>query len=207
MSFRNLDYLYEHLPARCRRDDADLFLKRFLSFFGGELDDFDQKLDDFYQLINPTTATEDFTDWWLWSLFGWSYFPVWFTLPRKRAFYAQIARLYARRGTKPGIEELLAAFGITARVTTEPRFWGEEDATWGAGGWMINGPLGFVVEIYPVAAALNEDVSVWGETESTWGEDFWATPAATLGRVDVDALLRFEQPLAQVIMIEEKSFQ
>ena len=62
MSFSNLEYLYEHLPARFRRDDDDLFLKRFLSFFGEQLDKFDGDLDHLYQSIAPATASEEFID-------------------------------------------------------------------------------------------------------------------------------------------------
>ncbi len=35
MSFSNTNYLYTHLPARFRREDKDLFLKRYLQWFGG----------------------------------------------------------------------------------------------------------------------------------------------------------------------------
>lgn len=204
MSFSNLEYLYEHLPARFRRDDDGLFLKRFLSFFGGELDKADQTLDTFHEQLAPATATEEFIDWWLWSLFGWAWFPVWFTLAQKRAFYHDIARHYARRGTKRGIEEFLLAFGVHARVINEPLFWGEW--SWGEDEWFINAPLGIVIQIFPAIGALAEDLSFWGEF--AWGDgDALVTPALVPERVDIDGLIRFQWPLGNIIIVEEKVAQ
>src|SRR5215813_10770390 len=125
MSFSNLDYLYQHLPARVRRDDADLFLKRFLQFFCETLDEWDQTYENFYQEINPQTASEPFVNWWLWALFGWSWFPKWFTLARKRQLYADFAQHLARRGTPKGIEGFLRAFSVYARHYRAPEYWGQ----------------------------------------------------------------------------------
>lgn len=200
MSFNNGDYLYSHLPARYRRDDAGLFLKRFLSPFGEELDGFDKTLDDFHLQIAPETASEEFLDWWLWSLFGWGWFPEWFTLAQKRQFYADIATHYARRGTARGIKEFLAAFGVKARVIVHPQYYGEY--TTGEDDWVVTGPLVIVVQIFPQTAALLEDLSFYGEW--TTGEDVIADPALTITNVDIDALLRFQQPIGHVIIIDEK---
>lgn len=201
-SINNTDYLYGHLPARMRRDDADLFLKRFLSFFGETLDGFDLDLDTFYQRIAPATASSEFIDWWLYSLFGWAWFPTWFTLARRRAFYAAITRHYAQRGTAVGIKEFLAAFGLRVTVETGPQFWGE--ATWGEDLWTITGPLGIVVRLLPEAPALPEDLEFWGE--AFWGEAFAATPGEDIQIADLDELLRFVWPLGNIIMIEDVQF-
>lgn len=197
----NLEYLYNHLPARMRRDDEGLFLKRFLSFFGAELDKFDQTYDALHERVNPDTATEEFINWWLWALFGWGWFPSWFTLARKRQLYRDIARHYARRGTARGIEEFLRAFGVRARVFARPQYWGE--FVWGEDAWTMTGPLGLVVRIYPQQAALPADQTYWGEF--VWGEGALATPSQllTLERSDIERLLRFQQPLGQTIMIDE----
>jgi phage tail-like protein len=203
MPFSNLDYLLEHLPARFRRGGSGLFLRRFLSWFGEEMDAADDKLDSFYQRIEPETASEEFLNWWLWSLFGWGWFPAWFTLERKRAFYAYITRHYARRGTARGIQEFLAAFGIEASVETQPLAWGEW--TWGEDLFSISGPLVIIVRVRPGFGAVPEDLSYWGEY--TWGEDHFAAASEQLQLADIDALLRFVQPMGQMVMIESQTVQ
>src|SRR5260370_27835543 len=97
--FSNLDYLYAHLPARMQRDDDGLFLKRFLSFFGMTLDGFDLALDTFYQKIAPATAPQEYIDWWLYSMFGWAWFPTWFNATHRRAVYAEVTTHYAKPRT------------------------------------------------------------------------------------------------------------
>lgn len=202
MDVNNTDYLYSHLPARMQRDDADLFLKRFLSFFGLTLDGFDEQLDTFYQKIAPETASPEFIDWWLYSLFGWGWFPTWFTLTRRRAFYAAITRHYAQRGTRVGIKEFLAAFGLRVIIETGAPTWGE--ATWGEDIWCVTGPLGIVIRLFPEAPALLEDLEFW--SEATWGEAFGASPGEDIQIGDLDELLRFVWPLGNIIMIEDVQF-
>ena len=194
----NLNYLYDHLPARYRRSDPDLFLKRFLSWFGSELDGVDEKLDSFYLKIKPETAPEEFIEWWLYALFGWSWFPSFFTLEHKRSFYSQIAQIYARRGTAQGIEQFLRCFGIYSKVHNRAVVWGE--SVWGESLWTTSSPLGFVVQIYPSASAVAEDFSFWGDF--TWGQSVISIPTESLQRIDVEALLRFEQPASQEILID-----
>lgn len=202
----NLDYLYDHLPARMRRDDAppigSLFLKRFLSPLGVELDDFDLQLDSFFEKIAPETAPIEFVDWWLYAFFGWGWFPTWFTVARRRTFYAAIAQHYARRGTLYGIQQFLLAFGIRAIVEGGPQFWGE--VAWGEDVWSCTGPLVIIVRLFPETPAVSEDLIFYGE--AAWGDDFGATPAESIQRADVEALLRFQWPLAQHIFIEDLPF-
>jgi len=202
MSLNNTDYLYDHLPARMRRDDDGLFLKRFLSAVGNELDGFDLALDTFYQKIDPATAPPDYIDWWLYALFGWAWFPTWFTITRRRAFFAAITRLYAKRGTAEGIHDFLAIFGLRVIVETRPRFWGRQ--VWGQGGWSVNGPLLIVVRLLPEAPALPASLSFWGS--AVWGRAIGATPGENIQRADLQALLRFVWPLANIIVIEDLQF-
>lgn len=202
MTISNIDYLYDHLPARIRRDDDSMFLKRFLSVFGEELDGFDLQLDTFFEKIDPETAPPEFIDWWLYAFFGWGWFPTWFTLVRRRGFYKSIARHYARRGTLRGIKEFLAEFGIRVIVEGVPRFWGEE--AWGENVWSVTGPLVIIVRLFPDAPAVSEDLIYYGE--AAWGDDFGASPGDSIQRTDVEALLRFEWPLAQHIFIEDLGF-
>ena len=198
--FNNLEYLYSHLPGFYRRGDAErgLLLKRFLAWFGEECDGFDAQVDSLHEKVNPDTAPEEFVDYFLWSLFGWGYFPPWFTLEKKRAFYRDVATHYARRGTARGIEGLLAAFGIHARVYNRPLYWG--GWTWGEAEWTVTEPLGLVVQIFPQTDALPDDLSFWGAF--TWGEGVLATPSETLERADYEGLLRFGQPSGHEIVIE-----
>ncbi|HKO43318.1 MAG TPA: phage tail protein [Pyrinomonadaceae bacterium] len=202
MTLNNLAYLYDHLPARMRRDDAGLFLKRFLSFFGETLDGHDLQLDTFYQKIDPQTAPQQFIDWWLYTFFGWGWFPTWFTDERRRAFYAGIAQHYAQRGTFAGIKNFLSVFGLRVIVEGEPRFYGEE--VYGESVWSVTGPLGFVVRIFPEAPAVSEDLEYFDE--AFFGEAYGNSPGLSIQRADVDELLRFQWPLAQFIFIEDLPF-
>lgn len=198
--FSNLYYLYSHLPAFYRRADAEqaFLLKRFLTWFGDECDGFDAQVDSLFEKVSPATAPEEFVDYFLWSLFGWGYFPGWFTLERRRAFYRDVAVHYARRGTARGIEELLGAFGIRAVVYNRPLFWGE--FAYGEMGWGVTEPLGLAVQIFPQTDALPDDLNYWGA--SPWGEIVLASPAETLEAADYEGLLRFEQPAGHEIVIE-----
>ena len=198
MTISNLEYLYDHLPGRMRRDDDSLFLKRFLSSVGIELDRVDLELDTFYQKINPATAPQEFVDWWLSAFFGWSWFPEWFTLDRRRAFYSAIATRYAERGTLAGIKNFLGAFGLRVIVEGGPRFRGEN--AMGERLWTCPSPLVIIVRLFPQAPAVNEDLCFHGE--ATYGEDFPATPSKSIQLADVDKLLRFVCPLSQHIFIE-----
>jgi phage tail-like protein len=200
MSFSNLEYLYEHLPARFRRDDEGLFLKRFLSTFCAELDACDQLFDTFHAQINPDTAPANFIDFWLWALFGWAWFPEWFTLAQRRSFFRNIATHYARRGTARGVIAFLLEFGIRSRVVTRPTFY--DEWTPDDGGWLIDGPLVVVIQIFPGSAGIAQEQTFYGEW--TLGEDAVAEPGNVPTRPDVDQLLRFQQPLAQHFIIEEK---
>lgn len=202
-SLNNLEFLYEHLPARLRRDDETLFLKRFLTHSGETFDGFDRQLDTFYQKIDPATAPQEFIDWWLFTFFGWGWFPTWFSLERRRAFYASIATHYARRGTVRGIKEFLAAFGLRVIVEGVPRYW-EEEVWGGESGWAISGPLGIVVRLMPEAPAINEELEFW--SEAFWSEAYGASPGENIQRADVDELLRFQWPLANFILIEDLPF-
>lgn len=198
----NLAYLYDNLPGYMRRDDDGLFLKRFLSGVGIELDRVDLQLAGFYQKIDPTTAPQEFVDWWLYAFFGWSWFPEWFTLDRRRAFYSAIATHYAERGTLAGIKNFLGAFGLRCIVEGGPRFRGENAL--GEQLWTCPSPLVIIVRLFPQAPAVNEDLCFYGE--ATYGEDFPATPSKSIQLADVDRILRFVWPLSQHIFIEGLPF-
>jgi len=197
MPFSNLEYLYQHLPARFRRDDVDEFLKRFLTFVGETLDDWDSAFGSFHQQIAPATAAEEFIDWWLLALFGWGWFPKWYTLAEKREFYAAIATLYAQRGTRAGIENLLSLFGVHTRAYTSPSFWGL--AFYGLDRWALTEPLVVVTDILFVEDRVNTDTCFWGI--DFWGDVIAVNTDETLTKSEIEKLLLFEQPLSQVMAV------
>lgn len=205
MSFHNLDYLWECLPAHYRQsaEEDGYFLKRFLSVFGAEMDRVDEEHDSFHLKVAPESAPNEFIEYWLWNWWGWGWFPEWFTPAQRREFYAQIAKHYARRGTKRGIEEFLAAFGVRAKVFDRPQYWGR--FVWGADVWTFTAPLVIVVRIYPSAAAVQENLTFWGQF--VWGSSHSATPSLVPERADVRELLRFQKPVGQQLIIEEKVAQ
>jgi phage tail-like protein len=198
MSFSNQDYFYSHLPSRYRREDKELFLKRFWQFFGATLDEWDADYIEFYSQINPFTADEVFVDWWLQVLFEWSWFPAKFTLPAKRNLYANMARHFARRGTPRGIELWLNDFGAIARVFTRETFW--DDSFFGEGGWEVAQPLVVLVEIIALKDWGNYDLGAWDD--SFWEDStVFGAPEIRLTDVEIETLLRFVQPHGQEIFV------
>jgi phage tail-like protein len=217
MSFNNQQYLYEHLPARFRREDKELFLKRFLQFTGETLDKWDATFDAFFENIESGSADEIWIDFWLQQLFGWSWYPWWFTIAEKRRLYGNFARHLARRGTRRGIELWLLDFGIVARVHTRSQPWGE--FVWGDTHFAIDQPLHLIVEILFLQSGQT-DLSVWGEGvwtdyqnpdlygdilyadgEVSAGEGFYSNPKPLLSEADIIRLIRYVQPHSQEIVI------
>lgn len=193
MSF-NLEYLYQHLPARFRRDDKGLLLKRFLQHFGVKLDQYDEVYDTFSERIDPDTATAEWIAFWMLVLFEWSWFPWWFTLADKRRVYGNFARHLARRGTAVGIETFLRDFGIVARVDKRPQTWGE--FVWGETGFSVPQPLYLVVEILRIESPRT-DASFVGE--GVWGESIYTRPRRPFTDADIARLIRYQQVAGQVI--------
>lgn len=196
MSFSNLEYLYNNLPSRYRREDKELFLKRYLQFFGETLNDWDDLFENFFEKINLDSAPEQWIEFWLESLFSWSWFPKWFTVVEKRRLYRNFAGHLARRGTRRGIELWLADFGIIARVHTRMIPWGE--FVWGKTSFAVSEPLHVLVEILFLQSAQS-DLHVWGE--GAWGEFFYAEPSPLYTEREIIELLRFVQPHSQEITI------
>lgn len=196
MSFSNRDYLYSHLPARYRREDKDLFLKRYLQFFGDTLDEWDGKFEAFFENINPETASTEWIVFWLEVLFGWSWFPWWFTITEKRRLYGNFAQHLARRGTRRGIELWLLDFGIIAKVHTRTAPYGE--FVWGESSFAITSPLRLIVEIL-FLQSNTQDVHAIGE--GAWGEAYYAEPRAILTEREIIDLIRYVQPQAQEIIV------
>lgn len=166
MPFSNQDYLYQHLPARVRRDDEDLFLKRCLQFFGTTLDEWDLVYETFYQKIAPETAPEDFINWWLWALFGWSWYPRWF------AGYEQFYQLPFVLGTEGGEElggEDGSVLGGGGALTPKRRLY-RDFAEHLARRGTARGIEGFL-QAFSVLARVYNGPQYWGEF--VWGEGGW----------------------------------
>jgi phage tail-like protein len=196
MSFSNQQYVYDHLPARYRQADKDLFLKRFLQMFGETLDEWDGKFDAFFENIDSDTADGEWISFWLEALFGWSWFPGWFTLANKRTLYSHFAQHLARRGTRRGIELWLLDFGIVARVHTRTPPWGE--FVWGETAFAIAEPLHLIIEILFLQSPA-ADMCFFGE--GAWGESYYVEPAAMFTDKEILDLVRYVQPHAQEITI------
>lgn len=196
MSFKNLEYLYNNLPSRFRRDDKELFLKRFLQVFGETLDGWDDQFDVFFENIRPATAEVKWIEFWLESLFGWSWFPWWFLESDKRRLYGNFARHLGRRGTRRGIELFLRDFGIIARVHTRTIPWGE--FVWGETNFISAEPLHVLVEILGIESR-HRDLHVWGE--SGYGEFYYVEPRALFTLREIIDLIRYVQPHAQEIFV------
>lgn len=194
MSFNNTDYLYDYLPARFRREDTTGLLKRYLQIFGDTLDAWDDKFDSFYESIAPATATAEWIAFWLDALFGWSWFPKWFTLADKRRLYGNFARHLARRGTRRGIELFLKDFGIIARVHLRPVVWGE--FVWGETAFSVSQPLHLIVEILYVKTPATDACYIG---EAVYGESFYTIPVEPVSEKDILNLIRYQQPHAQEI--------
>ncbi len=197
MPFDNLEYLYEHLPSRFRREDKDLFLKRFLQFFGETLNDYDELFDRFADNINPATADEQWIEFWLDALFGWNWFPKWFRLADKRTLYANFARHLARRGTARGIELFLADFRLTVKVHNRPAFYGEW--AWGEHFTAVAEPLLIVIEIISAAPVSAPELTVYGA--AVWGESVYTNYEPLFTQQEVNALLAYQQPQAQEFLL------
>lgn len=198
MSFSNLEYLYNNLPSRFRREDENLFLKRFLQLFGEILDLRDLTFDNFFLNINPQTASEEWVEFWLNALFGWSYFPKGFTLSQKRILYANFAKHLARRGTARGIELFLKDFGVSARVSTKQQFW--EECVFDEDLWNVEQPLIMVVEIF--SGYNHSSYDLGGYDDSIFDESLiFSAPEQIIADVEIETLLRFQQPLGQQFFI------
>ncbi len=195
-AFSNLDYLYQNLPSRFRREDKDLFLKRYWQHFGETLDGYDAAFDSFFGSIDPATADVRWIEFWLENLFGWSWFPTWFTIQEKRRLYSHFGKHLARRGTRRGIELWLLDFGIVARVHTRNLPWGE--FVWGESHFSISEPLHLVVEILFIQSAQT-DICAWGE--GAWGEFYYSEPKPPFTEKELLDLLRFVQPHAQEFIV------
>ena len=195
----NLEYLYNHLPTRFQRSDNDLFLKRFLQFFGETLDQYDLDFEGFFRQINPVTARIEFVVFWLQQLFDWNWFPRWFADADKRRLYGNMAAHHlARRGTAGGIKEWLADFYIESVVHKSPQFY--EETFYGEPLIFVTEPLVIIVEIGKVAPPnYREDMSVYGE--SFYGEAFCSNADPLYTKNEVENLLRHVQPNAQEIVI------
>lgn len=196
MSFSNQEYLYSNLPSRFRRDDEDLFLKRFTQFFGATLDEWDGKFDQFFENIQPDTADVEWIEVWLEVLFGWSWFPWWFAVSDKRRIYRNFARHLARRGTGRGIEMWLRDFGVIARVHTKPAPYGE--FIWGETNYTTAEPLYILIEILGLIS-LPTDLSVWGEM--AYGEIYYSDPRPPFTQREIADLIRYVEPHSQEILI------
>jgi hypothetical protein len=171
-----------------------------MSHFGLTLDEWEELYETFYQKINPDTAPEEWIDLWLYRLFGWSWYPAWYTVKHKRELFRFFAVHLARRGTRFGIEDFLRAFLIYATVWNRPQYWGE--FYFGDGGWTVTAPLGLVVQVSHLGDQVNPEAPASSVGEFFWGEGYFAEQRPMLTRREIEDLIRFQWPTGQQVMID-----
>ncbi|MCB9076724.1 MAG: phage tail protein I [Anaerolineaceae bacterium] len=112
--WRLLSYLPElyHPPQIDKKQEIvfhpDNFLARFLGIFEAILTPIERNIDNFDLYLNPGTAPADFLPW-LKNWFGIIFEPGW-TDAQRRQFLRKASLLYARRGTRWTLSEVLKIF-------------------------------------------------------------------------------------------------
>lgn len=196
MSFSNQQFIYDHLPERFRRNDRDELLKRFLTPVGETMDGWDETFDSFFESIGSTTASSEWVRFWLLVLFGWAWFPWWFSLIDLRRLYGNFGRHLGRRGTRRGIELWLSDFGIIARVHARTRPWSE--FVWGETTFAITEPLHLIVEILFMRSPAFDQCY---QAEGAWGEGYYVEPRELMSDREIIDLIKYVQPHSQEITI------
>lgn len=193
----NTQYALEHLPSWMVAADEGEYLRRlFFAFFGETLNEWDGVVETFHEEITPATASAPFIAYWMASIWGWSWFPSWYLLTDKRRLYGNFGRHIARRGTARGILEFMLDFGVHVRVHVSEQFWGDVIA--GEASWGVTGPLVIVVEVVWIAERVNPVPDTY---EGVWGDAIVQQMAETLTAGEIEALLRFATPAANIVLI------
>jgi phage tail-like protein len=99
----------DHLPEVYRREDAKThFLERWLKLAQGQLDDWEQALEDMPRRFDPLMTPEDELAW----LAQWLAFPLPSGLSATdlRNLFAKIPSFYERRGTPEGLRDLVKLY-------------------------------------------------------------------------------------------------
>lgn len=106
----------QYLPAIYQEDDESrVFLDRFLSIFQTTFDALDQRINDTWKLFDPA-STPDKWYRWLASWLALPINPVW-TNQQRRAALKSAGRVYPKRGTLAGVQELIKEYSdVDARL-------------------------------------------------------------------------------------------
>ncbi len=101
--------LLSYLPAVYQEDEGSRdFLERFLSLFGSFLQGMEEQIDQVYRMFDPEVVTGPFLSW----LAGWlalSFDENWREDQVRRLLMAA-PFLYEKRGTRAGLEEIIAIY-------------------------------------------------------------------------------------------------
>ncbi|MGF7031704.1 phage tail-like protein [Paenibacillus mucilaginosus] len=101
--------LLDDLPAVYQEDEAGRdFLHRYLSLFGTFLDDMEASIDGLASYADPHSAEGEFLEW-LGRWVGITNYSQW-TEEELRQYILKSPELYARRGTRAGLEAVLSLF-------------------------------------------------------------------------------------------------
>jgi hypothetical protein len=126
-----LSTLVESLPPNYRPEEYRDFLERFLLPSAEDLSRVNETFDRLDTFVYPESAPEDWIDWWLTEVMGWSLIPDGYPLARKRRLLADLLGVpgfpykhYKKRYTTVGIKELLREFGVVANVYDRPIYAG-----------------------------------------------------------------------------------
>jgi phage tail-like protein len=122
------DSYLQYLPTVYQEDDESrLFLERFLSIFQTTFDALDDNIDKIWMMFDPASVPEKWFSW-LASWIELPLNPLWFKQGRKNALQAgrtalkKAGKIYPKRGTRAGIEELITEYtGVSARLVEHYR--------------------------------------------------------------------------------------
>ena len=198
--FSNAAYLWKHLPAHIRRGDVEQagILERFLTPFGGKLDEYDDLYDGLSGEVNPASASPAFLDYWPLAFFGWAYWPWWFTDGDKARVYENFGGHLAWRGTARGIERFLADFGITAVVTNQEAYvddvFLDVPTSWG-----VDGPLIFVIEILRIESHIENPQAFLDDAAADI--DFASEGRGSFTPEELDVLINYQLPVGQQALV------
>jgi phage tail-like protein len=106
----------QYLPAVYQEDeDSRQFLERFLSIFQSEFDEFDRRIDRFWELFNPGSTPAKDLQW----LAGWLALvinPAW-SEAKLRSMIKDAFQAYLQRGTLAGLQQTIRDYvGVEASI-------------------------------------------------------------------------------------------
>jgi phage tail-like protein len=168
--FPRSSYL-QYLPAVYQEDpESRFFLERFLSIFQTSFDRFDAVVDNLWRMFDPSSVPEAYLPW----LAAWLAFPFdpeW-PVAKKRTVLKRAFQDYKLRGTKAGLEQLIADYSPV--------------------------PWGRIVEHYTLRTWLRTCCGVLDSGVRLWSRDFYQRlQLDTYSRLGYFRLTNTPEPVAE----------